>query len=619
MNVRSGWRRLTRPTRVVAAIGALLLAMVILAAVFAPLLAEHAANRTSGAPYLRPSAEHWLGTDDLGRDLWAQLVHGARVSLTVGLAAAVIATVVGTTVALVAGYRGGLIDAVLMRITDLVLSLPFLVLVLVFATFFGRGTTVTIVLIAGVLWARPARLLRSQVLKVRELDHVVSAATMGATTPRILARHVLPRLAPLLSSQFVRAASVAVVVQSGVAFLGLGDPGRVSWGATLFFANNASAILTDAWRWWIVPPGVALCVLIVGLAFVGYAVEEWADPRLRTGGPRPGVRRRLDPEPPRPAAEEARLEIRGLTVRYGSGPDPVTAVDDIDLVVGRGRVLGVVGESGSGKSSLVLAVTGMLRPPGQVVKGQIMMGDTDLRRLGREGLTRRRGRDLALVPQAAMGLLDPTVPVHDQVAESARLVRERRPAAARATEVLDLVGIPTARHRAFPHELSGGMRQRVVIAMAIANDPVLLIADEPTTGLDVVTEAAILRLLQRLRDDLDLDVLLISHDLPLVTAIADDLAIMYGGRIVERGAVAAILDHPEHPYTRTLLQAFPPLDGPRRLPQPIPGDAPDLALVGAGCPFAGRCPEVVDVCREQHPDLLGRDEHRVACHVESVS
>jgi len=184
-------------------------------------------------------------------------VHGARVSLTVGLSAAVIATVVGTTVALVAGYRGGLIDAVLMRITDLVLSLPFLVLVLVFATFFGRGTTVTIVLIAGVLWARPARLLRSQVLKVRELDHVVSAATMGATTPRILARHVLPRLAPLLSSQFVRAASVAVVVQSGVAFLGLGDPGRVSWGATLFFANNASAILTDAWRWWIVPPGVA--------------------------------------------------------------------------------------------------------------------------------------------------------------------------------------------------------------------------------------------------------------------------------------------------------------------------------------------------------------------------
>lgn len=619
MNVRAGWRRLTRPTRVVAAIGALLLATVILAAVFAPLLAEHPPNRTSGGPYLRPSGEHWLGTDDLGRDLWAQLVHGARVSLTVGLAAAVIATVVGTTVALVAGYRGGLVDAVLMRITDLVLSLPFLVLVLVFATFFGRGTTVTIVLIAGVLWARPARLLRSQVLKVRELDHVVAAATMGATTPRILARHVLPRLTPLLSSQFVRAASVAVVVQSGIAFLGLGDPGRVSWGATLFFANNASAILTDAWRWWIVPPGVALCVLIVGLAFVGYAVEEWADPRLRTGGQRPGVRRRLDPTPPRPAAADARLEIRGLTVRYSTGSDLVTAVDDVDLVVRRGRVLGVVGESGSGKSSLVLAVTGMLRPPGQVVQGEIMIGDTDLRRLGRAGLTRRRGRDLALVPQAAMGLLDPTVPVHEQVAESARLVRDRRDAAARATEVLDLVGIPTARHRAFPHELSGGMRQRVVIAMAIANDPVLLIADEPTTGLDVVTEAAILRLLQQLRRDLDLDILLISHDLPLVSAIADDLAIMYGGRIVERGAVAAILDHPEHPYTRTLLQAFPPLDGPRRLPQPIVGEAPDLALVGPGCPFAGRCPEVIHACREQHPDLLGGDEHRVACHVESVS
>lgn len=218
-----------------------------------------------------------------------------------------------------------------------------------------------------------------------------------------------------------------------------------------------------------------------------------------------------------------------------------------------------------------------------------------------------------------MGLLDPTVPVHAQVAESAGLVRDRPEAAVRATEVLDLVGIPPARHRAFPHELGGGMRQRVVVAMAIANDPVLLIADEPTTGLDVVTEAAILRLLQRLRDELDLDVLLISHDLPMVSAVADDLAIMYGGRIVERGSVAAVLDHPEHPYIRTLLQAFPPLDGPRRLPQPIPGDAPDLALVGQGCPFADRCPEVVQVCREQHPDLLGRDDHHVACHVERVS
>jgi len=598
---------MARSTKVVALVGVGFIGLILLAAVLAPVLAEHPPNTTTGLAFEEPSANHPLGTDDLGRDLWSQLLFGARISLAVGLIAAVIATVLGTFVALLAGYRGGVIDAVLMRIVDLVLSLPFLVLVLVLVTYFGRGLSVTIVLIAGVLWARPARLLRGQVLKVKEFEHVVAAEAMGASLWRILGRHILPRLTPLVSSQFVRAAAVAVIVQSGIAFLGLGDPSSVSWGATLSFANIASAILTDAWKWWILPPGLALTVLIVGFAFVGYAAEEWADPRLTSYGYQRGMRRTLPPHPAASVGDGESLAVRNLTVRYETEP-PVLAATSVDLRTRTGRILGMVGESGSGKSTLAMAIAGLLSPPGRIVEGEVVLGDTDLRRLGRVGLTKLRGRRFAVVPQAAMSLLDPIITIRRQVAESALMTRSD--GVEYAEELLSRVGIDPGRHGAYPHELSGGMRQRVVIAMAIANEPELLIADEPTTGLDVVTQRELLDLLDTLRTELKMDVLIISHDLRMVGSIADDLAIMYAGRIVEFGEADEVLLSPRHPYTELLLNAFPPVLGPRRPPVPIPGDPPDLSLVEPGCSFAPRCPKVMDVCRETVPQHVP-----VACHL----
>ena len=529
------YREQIRPSTMVLAVAGLLMLLLVLgAAVFADVLTAHPPDRSTGSPYEAPSAEHLLGTDDLGRDLWSQLLFGSRVSLWVGLVAAVVATVLGTAAALVAGWYRGWVDAAIMRLVDLTLSLPFLVLVLVLAAYFGRGLDVLIVLIAGVLWARPARLLRGQVLKIREFGHTEAALAMGAGSTRIMVVHVLWRLVPLLVSQFVRAAAVAVIVQSGVAFLGLGDPGRISWGSTLYFANNGSAILTDAWLWWIVPPGVALTVLIVGLAFVGFAFEELADPQLGGHGWRPPSRRRLPEAVPDPCPPEVRLDVRAMSVDF----DGATVVREADLRVGRGRVLGLVGESGSGKSTLGVSVPGLVLHPGVIRAEAVMLGDIDLRRLGRQGLERIRGRDVAIVPQAAMSVLDPTMTVLDQVAESAALASGAA-AAERAGDLLSEVGLPPDRHRAFPHELSGGQRQRVVIAMAVANRPGLLIADEPTTGLDVVTQQAILDLLDDLRRRLDFDLWLISHDLPLVASRADDLVVMYGGRVVESGPARA--------------------------------------------------------------------------------
>lgn len=614
------WRSLRPNTRTLAVIGMIMLLTLLGAAVFADVIAQHPPDKSSGAPYARPSSDHWLGTDDLGRDLWAQLVHGARLTLAVGIAAAASATLIGTTVALFAGWQGGWLDAVLMRIVDLTLSIPFLVLILVLASYFGRGAIVTTVLLVGVLWARPARLLRSQVLKIRQFGHVVAADVMGARQFRILVRHVLHRLVPLLLSQFVRAAAVAVIVQSGVAFLGLGDPDRVSWGTTLFFANNGSAVLTDAWLWWIVPPGVALTLLIVGLAFVGLTLEEIADPGVTSHGWRPGVRRELTNDEPDPAHAESAIEIRGFGIAYGD----TTVLDGVDITARKGRVFGLVGESGSGKSSLALGVLGLLPTGGRVTRGAALLGDVDLRRLGRIGLSKLRGREIAIIPQAAMSLLDPTMTILSQVQESAELTTDRATAKDRAVDLLERVGIPQARHGAFPHELSGGQRQRVVIAMAVANQPALLVADEPTTGLDVITQHEILILLEDLRIELSLDILIISHDLHLIGAVADDIAIMYAGEIVESGATSDVLADPMHPYTRALVEAMPVLDGPQRIANPIPGHAPDPSEIIVGCAFAPRCSITEPQCSEERPGLTtgerwGVQMREVACHVMTRS
>lgn len=607
-----GWNRtpIRRSTQALFIAGAIMLTLVVGAAVFAEALTAHPPDRSSGAPFEAPSAEHLLGTDDLGRDLWSQLIFGARVSLAVGLIAAVAATTLGAAAALVAGWRRGWVDAAIMRLVDLTLSLPFLVLVLVLAAYFGRGLDVLVVLIAGVLWARPARLLRGQVLKIREFGHTEAAHAMGAGPVRIMVVHILWRLVPLLVSQFVRAAAVAVIVQSGVAFLGLGDPGRISWGSTLYFANNGSAILTDAWLWWIVPPGVALTILIVGFAFVGYAFEEAADPQLSGHGWRPTTRRHLSETVPDPCPADVRLDMRSVTVDY----DGATAVRDVNVQVVRGRILGLVGESGSGKSTLGLAVPGLVPHPGHIHADAVMLDSVDLRRLGRQGLQRIRGRDIAIVPQAAMSALDPTMTVLGQVAESAALRPNAESATERAHDLLNQVGLAHDRHRAFPHELSGGQRQRVVIAMAVANQPKLLIADEPTTGLDVINQHAILELFDELRHHLGFDLWLISHDLPLAASRADDLAVLYDGRVVESGPSRQVIANPLHPYTAMLVDAFPSLHAATPVLKPVPGAVRDSAQTSRGCAFAPRCPHSQDDCESVRPQSRVIGHVMVACH-----
>jgi len=542
-------------------VGAGLFAALAAVAIAAPLLAPFDPLDRAGQPFAPPGGRHLLGTNDVGQDLLSELLYGARISLAVGVAAALLATVVGTAVGVTAGYARGWVDAVLMRVVDVMLSLPVLPLIIVVGVFLGPGLGTQMAVVAGVLWARSARQVRSQALSTRELDHVLAARAMGARPRHVLARHLLPSMAPLVASQFVLATRAAIVLEASLSFLGLGDPTAKSWGTMLFFANARSAFLTDAWLWWVVPPGLGIAVAVLAFAFMGYALEERAHPVLAHGHARP--RRRAGAGSGRRVIDatggpDAVLEVRGLSVDYG--PDGARALDDVHLRVGLGQVVGLVGESGSGKSTLVTAAMGLLRPPARITAGHVAVGGLDLSGLGREELRRLRGRRVALVPQQAMNALNPVFPVGDQLVEAIAVHRriERAAGRRRAEELLTSVGVDPGRIDAFPHQLSGGMRQRVVIAMALANDPVLLIADEPTTGLDVLVQAEIIDLLGDLHTRLGLAMLVVSHDLAVVRALCAGhgrLAVMHAGRLVEEGPARAVVAQPMHPHTRALLDA----------------------------------------------------------------
>jgi oligopeptide/dipeptide ABC transporter ATP-binding protein len=313
----------------------------------------------------------------------------------------------------------------------------------------------------------------------------------------------------------------------------------------------------------------------------------------------------------------ALLEVRGLSTVYHTSEEPVRAVDDVDLTVERGEILGVVGESGSGKTTLVMSLMRLVKPPGQILKGgEMLLDGEDLFRLPRSEMPARRGRDLALIPQSAMHALNPVIPVDRQVAEGVSVHQgaSRRAAIRTARERLREVGIPPERHHAYPHELSGGMRQRCVIAMAVANEPKLVIADEPVSGLDVVVQARILRLISELKESRGLSMILVSHDLPTVARVCDRIAVMYAGRIVETGEAHAVLDKPLHPYTRALVEAIPRMRGPKQTLRSIPGDPPDLHYLPPGCNFQPRCPAAFADCKTVDPSLEEVETGRkVAC------
>jgi ABC-type glutathione transport system ATPase component/ABC-type dipeptide/oligopeptide/nickel transport system permease subunit len=571
--------RLFRPENRFGILGALLLTVIAAMSVLAPLIAPYDPFQRSGLPFEKPGPQHLLGCNDVGHDLLSELLYGGRVSLTIGLFAAFYATAVAGTVALIAGYFGGPLDRLLMRVVDVVMSLPFLPLVIVLGVFLGPGMGTQILVISLVMWASPCRELRSQVIKTRNNGYIDAARAMGERPGRIIIRHALPDLMPLIVPQFVLVAQSAILIESSLSFLGLGDPISKRWGSMLFFANTRAAFLTGAWVYWVLPPGLCIALACLSFSLIGFALSgkrglEYFSYGSFTRPPRQNLQGKGEPAPRIP------LALSDISVRYKSGQDECLAVSGATLELGNREVLGIVGESGCGKTTLAMTILGLLRHPAELSGGSVFIQGEEM--LGDMKILKLRGKTAAYVPQNAMNTLNPVISVRKQLLEAVRIHR-KLPKGEEDRELdrlLGFVGIDPKRKDAYNHELSGGMKQRVVIAMALANNPDILIADEPTTGLDVLVQKSIMDLLMDLKEGFNLSVILITHDLPLAMNYSDKLAVMYRGKLVDYGAVEGVYRRPAHFHTWDLFNNFPRLDqakiwdrNPEGLPPAGTGDA----------------------------------------------
>ncbi|MET7432732.1 dipeptide/oligopeptide/nickel ABC transporter permease/ATP-binding protein [Streptomyces flaveolus] len=612
------------------------LGVVIVVAVLAPVLAPHDPldQQDPAGGTGAPSAGHWMGQDSLGRDVLSRLMYGARWSLAIGLGATALALVVGALLGALAATSRKAVDETLMRCLDVVMAFPGIALAAVLVAVFGGGIGVLICAIAFLFTPPVARVVRANVLDQYGEDYVTAERVIGARTPHIVLRHVAVNCAaPVLVFCTVQVAE-AIVFEASLSFVGAGvRPPDPSWGSVI--ADGKNMVLTGGW-WATVFPGLLILLTVLALNILSEGVSDaWAAPaprevaapadRLQT--PEPGTGGVLPLPGLAEAARRLRSRARPLPDRSGQ---PVLAVEHlaigfpdrhrgVDVVAGvgfevyPGEVLGLVGESGCGKSLTALTVMG-LQPKGARISGQVRFRQRDL--LAEPMRVRRRllGHEMAMVHQDALSSLNPGMTVRAQLRQLVRRGGRHGP-----RELMELVGLdPDRTLRSYPHELSGGQRQRVLIAMALSRDPKLIVADEPTTALDVTVQAQVMELLLRLRAELGFALILVSHDLALVADITDRVAVMYGGQIVETGVTADLVAAPAHHYTRGLLGSVLSLESAEERMTQIKGVVPAPADFPAGCRFADRCPLATEVCRTTAPVLAGTPTHTAACHHPAV-
>ncbi|MFD5227336.1 dipeptide/oligopeptide/nickel ABC transporter permease/ATP-binding protein [Streptomyces qaidamensis] len=613
------------------------LAVVVLMALLAPLLAPHdpldqqpPADGTG-----HPSAGHWMGQDSLGRDILSRLMYGARWSLAIGLGATGLALVAGALLGAVAATSRKAVDETLMRCLDVVMAFPGIALAAVLVAVFGGGITVLICAIAFLFTPPVARVVRANVLDQYGEDYVTAERVIGARTPHIVLRHVAVNCAaPVLVFCTVQVAE-AIVFEASLSFIGAGvRPPDPSWGSVI--ADGKNMVLTGGW-WATVFPGLLMLVTVLSLNVLSEGVSDaWAAPSAREvdapedddrlEAPQPGggevvrlpglaeAARRLRARARRlPRDGQPVLAVENLAIGFDGRHGGVDVVDGISFDVHPGEVLGLVGESGCGKSLTALAIMG-LQPKGTRVRGRVRFQQRDL--LAEPMRVRRGllGHEMAMIYQDALSSLNPAMTIRAQLKQVVRRGGHRGPA-----ELLTMVGLdPERTLRSYPHELSGGQRQRVLIAMALSREPKLIVADEPTTALDVTVQAQVMELLLRLREELGFALILVSHDLALVADVTDRVVVMYGGQIVETGVTADLVESPAHHYTRGLLGSVLSLESAQERMTQIRGVVPSPADFPAGCRFAGRCPLATGTCRTTPPGLLGTPTHTAACHHPAI-
>ncbi|WP_172332469.1 dipeptide/oligopeptide/nickel ABC transporter permease/ATP-binding protein [Mangrovicoccus sp. HB161399] len=602
-----------------AAIGAVVLGLILALVLVAPLLPLPDPDATATSErFARPFSEgHILGTDHLGRDLAARLVHGTRVSLAIGLFAALAAAVLGSAIGIAAGYFGGRTDNVIMRAIDMLMAFPYILLALAIVAALGPGLRNALIAVAAVNIPFFARNIRGITVGLAGREFVDAARLAGMGHTRIILSEILPNVLPVIVIGISTTVGWMILETAGLSFLGLGSqPPQADLGSML---GEARAALITAPHTSVVP-GLMIFLIVMSINLLGDGVRDALDPRLKSGAlARPRATTRVDrrgPVPEEPA--KGLLDLQRLETQFHVGKRVYKAVNDVSLHVKPGECLGLIGESGSGKSVTALSVMGLVAsPPGAITGGAVRHDGEDLLSLPYDALRRRRGEKVAYIFQDPLATLHPLYRIGEQMAEAIR-VHHRisdREARARALELLRAVRIPNPESRLgnYPHEMSGGMRQRIGIAMALANDPEVLIADEPTTALDVTVQAQILALLDELRRERGLAILFITHDFGVVAQLCDRVAVMYAGRIVEQGPTEEILARPAHPYTARLIACVPELGEGKRELAAIPGLPPVVDSLPPGCAFAPRCDKAQEDCRKGAIDLAGTGTHDVRC------
>lgn len=588
------------------------------------------AKQSEKSTVLTDERRHIFGTDLQGRDVFVTLVYAAAQTLQVGALTGLISLGLGAMMGVLAGFFPGRIDGTIRFFGDVLVAIPAIAFLMVFvARLEDPSIWVIAISIAALSWPGAARAIRSQVLTLRERQYVSIARSNGEREIEVLFREVLPNILPLLLAQFIGAVNGGIGTAMSLEVLGLVPTRRyLSLGLMMFWVQRMGGILRGMWWWW-GPPILLIALIFTGLLFLSSGMNIYVNPRLASFGAKAKREtkarikqlleaRREQARTMAPPDKEAILEVRNLHVIYETDAGPVKAVNNVSFKLRPGERMGFIGESGSGKTTAATAMMRLSRPPAYITQGQVLLEGRDLMSIDDDELRSMRLKDIAMVPQAAMNALNPVMRIGDQIKDGLIVHEGRMSKAAlnqRVDEVLEMVNLPLDIAQQYPHQLSGGMKQRATIAVAVALRPKVILADEPTSALDVVVQKRVMVTLMRLQRELGAAIILIGHDIGLMTQFVDRLGVLYAGKLMEWASAEDVLTNAYHPYSRMLIESLPTLTHKRRLIG-IPGMPPQLLNLPPGCPFAPRCPFVFDRCREEtpQPQWLG-DERQVTCHL----
>ncbi len=617
MEAQAGRMRLRRLRSMTfgAKLSLIVLLVIALAAVFAAQIAPHNPLEIFTARQA-PSADFLFGTDDKGRDVLSRMIFGARYSLVIGLCSTALALVIGSIFGALAAVSSKVVNEIIMRIMDIIMSFPGIALAAVFVTVFGNSVFSLIVAIAFLYIPQIARVVAANVTSEYGKDYVRAVVVAGARAPWILAKHVVRNcLAPVVVFTILQVAD-AIVFEASLSFISAGIPEPTpTWGNIL--ADARSGVLAGRW-WQALFPGLAIMITVLCLNILSEGITDAmaapksavnvdaddlvgsreadkmvADPKLAYAAQATSLSARLaelkEVEQHRTDRFMAHTEVdpilvvEDLSIAFPRHGD-VDVIDHVSFVVRPRQTMGLVGESGCGKSITSLAVMGLLDPRAHITSGRILYQGQDLLKMSAAEMNDLRGREIAMVYQDALSSLNPSMLIRKQMRQLTRRGGTRS-----AEELLTLVGLdPKRTLDSYPHELSGGQRQRVLIAMALTRDPKLIICDEPTTALDVTVQKQVIDLLNKLQKELGFAMVFVSHDLALVAEVANSITVMYAGQVVEQGPVNDILTSPIHEYTRGLLGSVLSIEaGGGRLHQ-VPGSVPSPRDFAAGDRFAPR-------------------------------